>query len=57
MEEDILNYSPTVMFRGTPCIYRFIIINYRKKHILYQDETILNQKNTHSISGRKGNPS
>jgi len=20
MEEDILNYSPTVMFRGTPCI-------------------------------------
>ena len=21
MEEDILNYSPTVMFRGTPCIY------------------------------------
>ena len=19
MEEDILNYSPTVMFRGTPC--------------------------------------
>jgi len=21
MEEDIQNYSPTVMFRGTPCIY------------------------------------
>ena len=21
MEEDILNYSPTLMFRGTPCIY------------------------------------
>ena len=20
MEEDILNYSPAVMFRGTPCI-------------------------------------
>ena len=20
MEEDILSYSPTVMFRGTPCI-------------------------------------
>ena len=20
MEKDILNYSPTVMFRGTPCI-------------------------------------
>ena len=23
MEEDILNYLPTVMFRGTPCIYIF----------------------------------
>ena len=23
MEEDILNYSPTVMFLGTPCIYLF----------------------------------
>ena len=22
MEEDILNYSPTVMFRGTPCTSR-----------------------------------
>ena len=22
MEEDILNYSPTVMFRGTPCIQK-----------------------------------
>ena len=21
MEKDILNYSPTVMFRGTPCMY------------------------------------
>ena len=21
MEANILNYSPTVMFRGTPCIY------------------------------------
>ena len=21
MEEDILSYSPTVMFRGTPCIF------------------------------------
>ena len=21
MEEEIQNYSPTVMFRGTPCIY------------------------------------
>ena len=24
MEEDILNYSPTVTFRGTPCIFKFI---------------------------------
>ena len=21
MKDDIINYSPTVMFRGTPCIY------------------------------------
>ena len=26
MEEDILNYLPTVMFRGTPCISRYVII-------------------------------
>ena len=28
MEEDIQNHSPTVMFRGTPCIsvfYQFLI--------------------------------
>ena len=25
MEEDILKYLPTVMFRGTPCIYLFSI--------------------------------
>ena len=24
MEEDILNYSPTVMFRGTPCMLKEI---------------------------------
>ena len=23
MEEDVLNYSPIVMFRGTPCIFTF----------------------------------
>ena len=23
MEEDILKYSPTVMFRGTPCTYEW----------------------------------
>ena len=39
MEEDILNYLPTVMFRGTPCIINinFILINslninFRKNH-------------------------
>ena len=25
MEEDILNYSPTVMFRGTPCRFSLLI--------------------------------
>ena len=25
MEEDILKYSPTVMFRGTPCIIKLLI--------------------------------
>jgi len=24
MEEDIPNYLPTVMFRGTPCMYIYI---------------------------------
>ena len=36
MEKDILNYSPTVMFRGTPCIFyielticlRFLIVDH-----------------------------
>ena len=33
MEEDILNYSPTVMFRGTPCIlfFSFLTEEQRKK--------------------------
>ena len=35
MEEDILNYLPTVMFRGTPCIER---PNYlRRKHVISTD--------------------
>ena len=25
MEKDILNYSSTVMFRGTPCIYISVV--------------------------------
>ena len=32
MEDDILNYLPTVMFRGTPCI---TILNQR---IIYKDD-------------------
>ena len=28
MEEDILNYSPTLMFRGTPCVAFDIFLNY-----------------------------
>ena len=29
-EEDILNYSPTVMFRGTPCIlFSMAALQYR----------------------------
>ena len=27
MEEDIQNYSPTVMFRGTPCIKDTVAIS------------------------------
>ena len=38
MEEDILNYSPTVMFRGTPCS---IHIN-RKVSIFDSDRTKIN---------------
>ena len=31
MEEDIQNYSPTVMFRGTPCIYNTLQTNQEEK--------------------------
>ena len=34
MEEDILNYSPTVMFRGT--LYMFIFNLLVKIHIFFQ---------------------
>ena len=27
MEEDIQNYSPTVMFNGTPCFVRFVVLS------------------------------
>ena len=38
MEEDILNYSPTVMFRGTPCSLQFIYVVpdlFRKVHFYF----------------------
>ena len=38
MEEDIQNYSPTVMFRGTPCKWRVPYIKKYKK----MEETLLN---------------
>ena len=28
MEEDILNYSPTVIFRGTPCTFSAMVLLY-----------------------------
>ena len=34
MEEDISNYSPTVMFRGTPCILKW------KKKKINQNKSI-----------------
>ena len=34
MEKDILNYSPTVMFRGTPCISGNIVSTKNADHIL-----------------------
>jgi len=32
MEEDIKHFSPTFMFRGTPCIYYKILISYFKNN-------------------------
>ena len=34
MEEDFQNYSPTVMFRGTPCFFFLSILDYRLYHAL-----------------------
>ena len=33
MEEDILNYSPTAMFRGTPCIFKTRKLNLMDHHL------------------------
>ena len=30
MEEDILKYSPTVMFRGTPCSLKAVFFKYER---------------------------
>ena len=41
MEEDILNYLPTVMFRGTPCIIRSIFnASSEKVHTVNQMDTL-----------------
>ena len=31
MEEDIQNYSPTVMFRGTPCMLHGRSLHFKKR--------------------------
>ena len=36
MEEDILNYSPTLMFRGTPCVAFDIFLNYFVMEICFR---------------------
>ena len=41
MEQDILNYSPTVMFRGTPCTYDTVYCTWDKK--------IMKNKETHNM--------
>ena len=40
MEKDISNYSPTVMFRGTPCMY-LIIYNL---HCMYVNANYIRKK-------------
>ena len=35
MEEDILNYLPTIMFRGTPCIKSSKLSYFTFKRISY----------------------
>ena len=42
MEEDILNYSPTLMFRGTPCIKKNFNLNDSEIKIF----TLENKQNT-----------
>ena len=38
MEEDIQNYSPTVMFRGTPCSLNVILNNLTKSLQNYKNK-------------------
>ena len=36
MEEDVSNYLPTVMFRGTPCtLYSFLRFVYTVRHVAF----------------------
>ena len=46
MEEDIQNYSPTVMFRGTPCIY-FACLSARLYPINFKTAEPIRPKETH----------
>ena len=45
MEEDIQNYSPTVMFRGTPCSFRKVSpvlhINWSLQNLLYTFKDVI----------------
>ena len=44
MEEDILNFSPTVMFCGTPCSrYTNILAQVSTENIRYENKLIANQ--------------
>ncbi len=45
MEEDIQNYSPTVMFRGTPCMStKFLTIKTEDLILLHNFNSISFQK-------------
>ena len=42
MKEDISNYSPTVMFRGTPCSLRYMYLSIKKsRHLIKLIKTLI----------------
>ena len=43
MEEDILRYSPTVMFRGTPCTSIFTVSDTSELYFLKAHKKYLNK--------------